>query len=569
MSAHRVRSGEVSLAAWAQGPEDAPVVLLAHGYPDTHEVWAGVAGILAARYRVLTYDVRGCGESSAPASEGGYTLEALRGDLLAVLEALAPGKPVHLVGHDWGAIQHWETATEPGTPLASFTAISGPCLDHVGHWARGLLKHPGASLEQLLKSWYVLAFQPPLLGRALWRTLGRAWPTVLRRLEGIESPALPEGFSADAQRGVGLYRQNMLQRLLKPRVRRAQCPVQLVTPLGDHFVSPHLADAAEPFVEQLWRREVEGGHWIVRTAPERVARWIAEWVDFREGGPESHALQQARVHGPRPGPLAVVTGAGSGIGRETALALAESGCRVVIADLDGAAAQRTAQLCSLVGAEATPVVVDVGDAAAMERFAAAVEREHGVPDVVINNAGIGLAGAFLDTTVADWDKVLRVNLWGVIHGSRLFGRQMVARGQGGHIVNVASMAAFTPSKMLPAYSTSKAAVLMLTECLRAELAGDGIGVSAICPGIIDTPITGATRFVGQTAAQQERSRTEAQRLYRKRNFTPRQVAARVMEAVQRDLAVVPVAPEAHGAHLLSRLSPALMRRLAKLELTPH
>src|SRR5205807_1581090 len=118
---------------------------------------------------------------------------------------------------------------------------------------------------------------------------------------------------------------------------------------------------------------------------------------------------------------------------------------------------------------------------AMEQLAKAVFEDHGVVDVLVNNAGIGLAGAFLDTTVEDWRRVLDVNLWGVIHGCRLFGRQMVERGQGGHIVNVASAAGIQPSKGLPAYSTSKAAVLMLSECLRADSAGAGIGVSAIRP----------------------------------------------------------------------------------------
>ena len=144
-------------------------------------------------------------------------------------------------------------------------------------------------------------------------------------------------------------------------------------------------------------------------------------------------------------------------------------------------------------------MVDVADADAMERFAKAVEHEHGVADVVVNNAGVGISGGFLDTSVDDWERVLGVNLWGVIHGSRLFARQMVDRGEGGHVVNVASAAAFVPSKVLPAYATSKSAALMLTECLRAELAGDGIGVTAICPGVIDTAIVSTTRFVGLTS----------------------------------------------------------------------
>ena len=98
-----------------------------------------------------------------------------------------------------------------------------------------------------------------------------------------------------------------------------------------------------------------------------------------------------------------------------------------------------------------------------------------MPDVVVNNAGIGIAGAVLDTSVDDWERALGANLWGVIHGSRLFARQMVDRVRGGHVVNVASAAAFVPSKVLPASATSKSATVMLTECLQAELADEGSG----------------------------------------------------------------------------------------------
>jgi NAD(P)-dependent dehydrogenase (short-subunit alcohol dehydrogenase family) len=201
----------------------------------------------------------------------------------------------------------------------------------------------------------------------------------------------------------------------------------------------------------------------------------------------------------------------------------------------------------------------------MEDFAKEVLHEHGVPEVVVNNAGIGMAGAFLDHSAEDWRKVLDVNLWGVVHGSRLFAAQMVARGQGGHIVNTASAAAFTPSRSLSAYATSKAAVLMLSQCLRAELAGQGIGVTAICPGVVNTNITRTSRFVGLSAEEQERSRGRAVRAYSLRGYGPDRVAGQIVAAVRRDRAVVPVTPEARLSLLLSRLSPRTMRLLARLD----
>jgi NAD(P)-dependent dehydrogenase (short-subunit alcohol dehydrogenase family) len=269
------------------------------------------------------------------------------------------------------------------------------------------------------------------------------------------------------------------------------------------------------------------------------------------------------------GQLVVVTGAGSGIGRSTSLAFAEQGATVVAADIDGGAAARTAELARLLGPKAHHRTVDVGDASAMEQLAREVIDEHGVPDVMVNNAGLGLAGPMLDTSVEDWDRLLRVNLWGVIHGCRLFGRAMVARGQGGHIVNVASAAAFAPSRSLPAYSTTKAAVLMLSECLRAELADNGIGVTAICPGVVRTGITTATRFVGVSDAEQERRRQATDRLYRRRGLSPDQVAAAVLDGVRHNLPVVPVGIEASWLRTQFRLAPSLARRLARIDLTPR
>ncbi|WP_256979524.1 SDR family NAD(P)-dependent oxidoreductase, partial [Streptomyces sp. NRRL B-24085] len=186
-------------------------------------------------------------------------------------------------------------------------------------------------------------------------------------------------------------------------------------------------------------------------------------------------------------------------------------------------------------------------------------------DVLVNNAGIGLGGPFLDTTTEDWKKVLDVNLWGVIHGCRLFGRQMAERGQGGHIVNTASAAAYQPSRALSAYGASKAAVLMLSESLRAELAGRGIGVSAICPGFVNTSITSTARFAGVDADEEKRRQKRTARLYELRNYPPEKVADAVLGAVVRNQAVVPVTPEARAALALSRWAPRALRAIARLE----
>jgi short-subunit dehydrogenase len=145
---------------------------------------------------------------------------------------------------------------------------------------------------------------------------------------------------------------------------------------------------------------------------------------------------------------------------------------------------------------------------------------------------------------------------------------MVDHGGVGHIVNVASAAAFIPSRTLPAYAASKAAVLMLTECLRAELADDGIGVSAICPGFVDTGIATATRYVGATDDEQAAKRQAADRLYKRRRVTPDAVADAIVRAVDHDLPLVPVAAEARLGLFTQRFAPRVRRLVARVDLSP-
>ncbi|MFC0601767.1 SDR family oxidoreductase [Streptomyces palmae] len=573
-----VRTGEVELCVAEWGDRTQPTVLLVHGYPDSKEVWSQVAEQLADRFHVVAYDVRGCGRSTAPSPlRGGYTLERLTDDFLAVVDAVSPDRPVHLVGHDWGSVQAWEFVTVSRTEgrIASFTSMSGPSLDHFGHWIKQRTRRPGPRrvgqlLGQGAKSWYVYALHTPRLPEAAWRgPLGKRWPRLLERLEGIPAGDYPTAsLPRDGAHGAWLYRDNVRRRLLHPRTDPfAHAPVQLITPIGDAFLSERLYDDLDQWVPQLTRRTIAAKHWVPRTRPDQLAAWIGEFVSTIEASGRS----SVRTGSPKPyadrfgGQLVLVTGAASGIGRATAFAFAEAGARVIAVDRDTEGATRTAELARLIGApQSWAETVDVADEAAMEKLADKVTSEYGVVDVLVNNAGIGLAGSFLDTTTEDWRRVLDVNLWGVIHGCRAFGRRMAERGQGGHIVNTASAAAFQPSRALPAYSTSKAAVLMLSECLRAELAGQGIGVSAICPGIVNTNITATTRFTGVTEEEQKRRQEKSSRLYGKRNYPPEKVAEAVLRAVARNQAVVPVTPEARGARLLGRISPKALRGLARI-----
>jgi NAD(P)-dependent dehydrogenase (short-subunit alcohol dehydrogenase family)/pimeloyl-ACP methyl ester carboxylesterase len=572
----RVRSGGVDLCVAELGDPDRPTVVLVHGYPDSKEVWSEVAARLADRFHVVLYDVRGHGRSTAPRPlRGGFTLERLTDDFLAVADAVSPDRPVHLVGHDWGSVQSWEFVTVRRTEgrVASFTSLSGPSLDHLGHWIGRRVKRPtprrvGQLLGQGARSWYVHLLRVPLLPELAWRgPLGRRWPGILRRAHGVPGGDHPAAsLPSDAAHGAWLYRDNVRARLRRPRTNaHAHAPVQLITAQRDPFLSERLYDDLERWVPRLTRRTLPAGHWAPRTRPDQLAAWITQFVASVEDGGSGPAAA-GRYADRFGGQLVLVTGAGSGIGRATALAFAAAGARVVAVDRDAGAAARTAGLSRLAGAPAAfAQTADVSDARAMEELAQKVATEYGVVDVLVNNAGIGLSGSFFDTTPQDWKKVLDVNLWGVIHGCRLFGRRMAERGQGGHIVNVASAAAFQPSRALPAYSTTKAAVLMLSECLRAELAGQGIGVTAVCPGFVDTAITSTAHFAGVDAAEERRRRKRAARLYGLRNYPPEKVADAILRAVARDEAVITVTPEARGARVLSRFLPGVTRAIARVE----
>jgi len=259
------------------------------------------------------------------------------------------------------------------------------------------------------------------------------------------------------------------------------------------------------------------------------------------------------------GKTALVTGAASGIGRASALAFARAGADLVVCDLNEAGLEETAGMIRGLGRRVLARRVDVASRAAMGTFAAEVHREREAVDVLMNNAGVGLGARFLETPLEDWEWILSINLWGVIHGCHFFIPPMVARGRGGHVVNVSSAAGYFATAQLAAYSTTKFAVFGLTEVLREELLPHGIGVTTVCPGLINTPIVATSRLRGRAASPG--ARQFAIDAYRRRNYGPERVAVNILKAVARNRAVAPISPEAWAMYLMKRFAPRLTARL--------
>ena len=568
------------IAVYEQGNPDGPALVLVHGWPDSHVLWDGIVPLLAERFRIIRYDNRGVGKSSVPKSVSSFTMARYADDFAAVLDAVAPGEKVHVLAHDWGSAGMWEYLSRPEAAqrVASFTSSSGPSADHLNRYILdGLARpyRPGRflrSLATMLRLSYMGMFSIPVVAPLLVRTsLKASMKRTLRVRDGIPANQIhhSDTFVDDAVASMKVYPANFFKNLVSARTDHyVDVPVQLIVNTTDPFVRHHVYDDITKWCSRLWRRDVKAGHWSVFSHPQLIAQSVSELVDHLEGAPASRQLLRAQVGRPREpfgDTLVSVTGAGSGIGRATAFAFARQGAELVVSDIDEASVKETAAQLTARGSVAHAYVLDVADADAVEAFAEQVCAAHGVPDVVVNNAGIGQAGAFLDTPADEWDRVLDINLGGVVNGCRSFAKRLVARGAGGHIVNVASMAAYAPLQAMNAYCTSKAAVYMFSDCLRAELDAAGIGLTTICPGVINTNIVATTRWdpppgkAGQVAGR----RKQVEAAFAARRYGPDKVAKAIVSAVTKNKAIRPVAPEAYLLYGTSRIAPQVMRSTAR------
>jgi NAD(P)-dependent dehydrogenase (short-subunit alcohol dehydrogenase family) len=252
------------------------------------------------------------------------------------------------------------------------------------------------------------------------------------------------------------------------------------------------------------------------------------------------------------GQIAVITGGGSGIGRATALLLASRAAKVHVADLNAAAAGAVAAEIQAAGGSAVAHGLDVTDPAAVDALAEEIFAADGGVDILHNNAGIGHAGNIEATTIDDWQRVIGVNLLGVAYGIQAFVPRMLKQGRPAAVINTASQLGLMPAAPMAAYCASKYGVVGLSEALNAELAGRGIHVSAICPGMINTPIIRSSIVRGNT----ERLHAQIAETYANRGASPDAVANAVLTAIVPAAQVLP-------AVLAHRLSPRLTQPLAR------
>lgn len=259
----------------------------------------------------------------------------------------------------------------------------------------------------------------------------------------------------------------------------------------------------------------------------------------------------------------VITGAGSGIGRATAMAFAKEGGKLYIADIVKDRIEKVASEIRENGADATAFVLDVSDKESVEKFANEVIEKAGRVDILMNNAGVSIGSPIEKITLEEWEKLININLWGVIYGVHYFLPAMIRQGGESHIVNTASAAGLVGAPTLSAYCTTKFAVVGLSEVMNIELEKYGINTTALCPGIINTPLISETP-VKQNNSDGKALKEKLVRFYEKKGASPDEVARDVLKAIRKKRPVK-MSPNSHVAPLwaLRRLSIRLYQSIVR------
>lgn len=259
------------------------------------------------------------------------------------------------------------------------------------------------------------------------------------------------------------------------------------------------------------------------------------------------------------GRVAVITGAGSGIGREMALALARRGCDIAVVDIAPAGLERTAELVRGLGRGASTHLADVSDPERMLRLPDEVRAQFGGCHILVNNAGVTSAGAFEKESLEDIRWIVDINTWGVVHGCHAF-LPLLREQDEAHIVNVSSMVGLIGLPHNAVYALTKGAVRSFSESLRAELVTSNIGLTTVFPGAHRTGITESARgSQREKLARMGRSRLSALAMR-----SPESLARRVVHAIEHDRARVVAGPDARALDLWSRIAPGRIGPLGRL-----
>ena len=282
-----VNSKDICLAVyhWGEIDHERETIVLIHGYPDSAEVWEAIAQFLKDDFNVVAYDVRGTGLSDIPVDKKEYAFSYLVEDLSSVINSVSPNKAVHLVGHDWGALQAWEAVLDDQLKIQikSYTAMT-PSIDHVGWWFKrqwksGTLQGYRNVIQRLAGSSYMAMLQIPVLPELTWFAgLSYIWPKLVGKMEKVTVQANAKQLR-NSTSGLGLYRQNLQKGLLHPSTRKTTIPVNMLMMSKDPFVPAYLCEGMQEWASDLTYSEVKAGHWGILSQPNKIAKNIKQYVE--------------------------------------------------------------------------------------------------------------------------------------------------------------------------------------------------------------------------------------------------------------------------------------------------
>lgn len=260
------------------------------------------------------------------------------------------------------------------------------------------------------------------------------------------------------------------------------------------------------------------------------------------------------------GSKTLVTGAASGIGRALSIRMAEAGARLFLTDINASGLEQTCRMVKDRGAEVLiSRQLDVGDFSGMKDLADTIHANHGPLDILLNVAGIAIFSQIEDMLHDDWERIMRINLWGPVHGIECFVPEMIRAKRPGHIVTVASTAGIIALPWQAAYSGTKHALVGISESLRCDLKKHGIGVTVVCPGAVNTGL------VRTAEVQADRETVERfRRLFIKIAVQPEKVADLTMEAIRKNRFLVLTSTDIRALYILKRWLPPAYRLIMQL-----